>query len=261
MGKSKRVKKVNNNSNNLKIAIVCTCVVIASVFYCNFNTTMNTNVYRSDISVTKEAAKSITVLAENGSLFDIPKDIVLDQYRISSYLVDSVTGSKQLVGMGSAVGIDKRRVITANHVVENPELYYVLDMFNNDGILSKHLDLRLVRRGFADFALLETSEDLPHYLKPNQIGSSKELQVGDPVYKVGAKFGKSPYDINIGYIANKGDEEFPKLWQTSIPVAGGDSGGGIYDARTHKLVGIAVMTLGNELSLIVPIEAFIHDMN
>ena len=69
------------------------------------------------------------------------------------------------------------------------------------------IDLKLIKRGFADFALLETSEDITHYLTAEQIGKTASLEIGDPLYKVGCKFGKSPYDINIGYVANKSDNE------------------------------------------------------
>jgi S1-C subfamily serine protease len=72
-----------------------------------------------------------------------------------------------------------------------------------------------------------------------QTGSSHELEVGDPVYAVGAPQGLE-LSLSNGIVSGFREYKREKYILTTAPISKGSSGGGLFDAR-GRLVGITTM--------------------
>lgn len=190
------------------------------------------------------------------NLPQIPKNVLFSSYRIC--LRGTSNGVYSIGIIGSAVGISKHTLLTAAHLETpvqmlhlDPGYTYMVDVFDEDGIELHLFDATMTKKILQptgqDLAILEIKEELPHYVK---FDPSVKTDVGDWVYTIGAQSGQSPFNVGWGQVASKMHEEFHDLWQTSVSVSGGNSGGGVFDARTNKLIGI--MVRGQQLSLFVP---------
>lgn len=107
-----------------------------------------------------------------------------------------------------------------------------------------------------DVALLEleTTEPVPHGARLPSRERLTEVQVFDSVYAVGCPLGNDPIPT-AGEIASTNHlVDGESYWMISAPTYIGNSGGGIFDARTHELLGIfsKIYTHGSLRSTIVP---------
>jgi len=114
----------------------------------------------------------------------------------------------------------------------------------------------LVRDARIDVALLELVTDEPFEngvrLAPRE--HLRTMRVFDPIYAVGCPLGNDPIPTRgeLSSTAHAIDGE--TYWMVSAPTYIGNSGGGIFDARTNELVGIfsKIYTHGSLRSTIVP---------
>jgi S1-C subfamily serine protease len=107
-----------------------------------------------------------------------------------------------------------------------------------------------------DLALLELdiAERVPNGARLPTRERLAEVQVFDPVYAVGCPLGNDPIPT-AGEIASTNHRvDGSSYWMISAPTYIGNSGGGIFDARTHELLGIfsKIYTHGSLRSTIVP---------
>ncbi|MCA8978929.1 MAG: trypsin-like peptidase domain-containing protein [Planctomycetes bacterium] len=116
-----------------------------------------------------------------------------------------------------------------------------------------------------DVALLVMNSDkaytygasLPNFERLEKAG------VFDPIYAVGCPLGNDPIPT-YGEVADTehkvGDEAY---WMISAPTYIGNSGGGIFDARTHELLGIfsKIYTHGNLRPTVVPHMGLVTPMD
>lgn len=85
-------------------------------------------------------------------------------------------------------------------------------------------------------------------------GDLSGVSVFDPIYAVGCPLGNDPIPTS-GEIASTSHEiDGVEYWMISAPTYIGNSGGGIFDAETHELLGIfsKIYTHGSMRSTIVP---------
>lgn len=87
-----------------------------------------------------------------------------------------------------------------------------------------------------------------------QVGSSQWLEVGDPVYAVGAPQGLE-LSLSDGLVSAFREYRGSEYIQTTAPISKGSSGGGLFDAQ-GRLVGITTMYVqdGQALNFAVPAE-------
>ena len=87
-----------------------------------------------------------------------------------------------------------------------------------------------------------------------QVGSSQWLEVGDPVYAVGAPQGLE-LSLSNGLVSGFREYKGSEYIQTTAPISKGSSGGGLFDAQ-GRLVGITTMYVkdGQALNFAVPAE-------
>lgn len=201
-----------------------------------------------------------------------PADAIFDRvlqstYRIACYSQDLYNKDGALVvkgrptGSGTGNAIGPRHIITAAHVANGIDgEQYKLDVFDKNGKYERSIALTLIKVGASavDVALLESPEDLPHYLDFKLAGSD----INQRVFNVGAKLGLSARFVSFGVVAAKdwldsggwndshGVKEYFHF--TDMQIAPGCSGGGVYDLR-GRMVGIATRGAGEYgVALYVP---------
>ena len=91
-------------------------------------------------------------------------------------------------------------------------------------------------------------------LRPIQVSSSRSLEVGDPVYAIGAPQGLE-LSLSNGLVSGFREYKGSEYIQTTAPISKGSSGGGLFDAQ-GQLVGITTMYVkdGQALNFAVPAE-------
>lgn len=91
-------------------------------------------------------------------------------------------------------------------------------------------------------------------LPPVRIASSQWLEIGDPVYAVGAPQGLE-LTLSDGLVSGIRKSKGTEYIQTTAPISQGSSGGGLFDAQ-GRLVGITTMYLkdGQNLNFAIPAE-------
>ena len=195
-----------------------------------------------------------------------------DNERLWGDLVGPVV---QLIGdttVGSGVLLESRplaeggyatNVLTAWHVVrdiygkpDNTDAPVPVKVYAPDGTwrnLTAHL---LVRDVALDLALLlvDSKEALPFGARLAPRNELEAIRTFDGIYAVGCPLGNDPIPT-VGEVATTHHEiDGAKYWMISAPTYIGNSGGGIYAARSHDLVGIfsKIYTHGSTRSTIVP---------
>jgi len=107
-----------------------------------------------------------------------------------------------------------------------------------------------------DMALLQldTGDRVPHGARLPSRQRLDEIQVFDPVYAVGCPLGNDPIPTAGEVASTTHHVDGSSYWMISAPTYIGNSGGGIFDARSHELIGIfsKIYTHGSLRSTIVP---------
>ncbi|HUR29602.1 MAG TPA: trypsin-like peptidase domain-containing protein, partial [Planctomycetota bacterium] len=180
----------------------------------------------------------------------------------------------QLIGdstVGSGVLLESRplpeggyatHVLTAWHVVrdilgapDNSAAPVPTKIYSPDGSW-RNLTARLLAHDTVlDLALLvlDTNEEQPCGARLATRAELDLLRTFDGVYAVGCPLGNDPIPT-VGEVASTHHEvSGAKYWMISAPTYIGNSGGGIYAARTHDLIGIfsKIYTHGSTRSTIV----------
>lgn len=143
-----------------------------------------------------------------------------------------------VAGNGSGVIVAPRRVLTAAHVADQPDLIV-------KGAKTKVLKLDKT----TDLALMEAEVDCPCITLGNTVDLDDELvAVGYPV---------NQYVKTQILTSGRAQSRIPNEYRlfTTVPIAGGNSGGGLY--KDHKLVGIMVegVSIGDQmLPISIPIN-------
>lgn len=187
---------------------------------------------------------AVAMVARRDNTLRVPKTVLYSHYRVVVKLGDNI------VTCGTGVAIGQRKLLTAAHVVE-PGQQFEIDIFDDNGKEIRTISCRLIAKDcdpVVDLALVETTEDLPVY---NELDLD-DFDVGSWGYIVGCAHATVPYNVFVGIFSSKyGPNKLSLLSQMAITVAPGQSGGGVYRADSHKLVGILVR--GREgYSLFVP---------
>lgn len=91
-------------------------------------------------------------------------------------------------------------------------------------------------------------------LPASRIASSQWIEVGDPVYAIGAPQGLE-LTLSNGLVSGIREYKGTEYIQTTAPISQGSSGGGLFDAQ-GRLVGITTMYLkdGQNLNFAIPAE-------
>ena len=158
------------------------------------------------------------------------------------WVVRAQHGASPVFGVGSAVAITPRLLVTACHVVtgatgvtiarDNGKRVVKIKMVTHDPDHSR------------DLCLLTTDEPLPAV--PAVIAPIDSVKVGEKVYAIGSPLGLelSLTDGLVSALRVAPNEKLPDI-QTSAPIAPGSSGGGLFD-EDGRLVGVTVAIASKE---------------
>jgi S1-C subfamily serine protease len=186
--------------------------------------------------VRKSAAASLTASdvyeRVSGSVFTV-------------YVLDADT--RKLIGHGSAVAVSKRHLITNWHVASAGDLLVIEN--------AKHRGAATVYAADADNDLcwLESVNLELHPIEA--IRAFATLKVGETVYSLGSP-GPIALETSLGpgVVSGKRADFYV---QTTAPISGGSSGGGLFDAQGN-LVGITVGSIpdAQQLNFAIRADAF-----
>ena len=168
----------------------------------------------------------------------------------------------QVLASGSGVVIpsrDKGTLIVTNcHLVDQPRFGFRVRQGDVIGIGYEELVGRDRERDLCTLRVYEANVNAPFTkalpLPAARIASSDWLEVGDPVFAVGAPEGLE-LTLSNGLVSGFREYEGTSYIQTTAPISKGSSGGGLFDAQ-GRLVGITTMYVkdGQALNFAVPAE-------
>jgi len=159
------------------------------------------------------------------------------------YVSDFFFQSDQPVARGSGSGFvwdDKGHIVTNFHVIEDG-VKFMVSLPNQ-----KQIEAKLIGREPAkDIAVLQLQERVPD-LQPVQIGSSRDLQVGQKVIAIGNPFGFD-HTVTKGIVSalgrsmlGAGGVTIRDMIQTDASINPGNSGGPLLDS-SGGLIGMNTM--------------------
>ena len=151
----------------------------------------------------------------------------------SVVIVSTQTGGQR----GSGVVIGDNEIATNCHVVDDGSPIFIQRPGESETPFPRRFYARIVASSAHDICLLKTAEKLS--APAVKIGDSKSLDVGDTVYAIGNPNGIFG-TLSDGVVA----QMHPHDIQTTTALAGGSSGGGLFDAKGN-LVGITTGRLGS----------------
>lgn len=230
-----------------------------------------------DVSRTLEA--TVQIAERNRSTFDgLLRD--LQEKRSGDRDVESLWGDlmgptvqiadESTVGSGVLLGSEelgngryRTHILTAWHVVRD-----ILDdpldlaqpipihVYGTGGKTDQHDATLIGHDARLDIALLELSSATPF-----EFGASlpsrahlEECRVFDAIYAVGCPLGNDPIPTRGEIADTRHSVDGESYWMISAPTYIGNSGGGIFDAESHELLGIfsKIYTHGNLRPTVVP---------
>ena len=174
----------------------------------------------------------------------------------SSVLMLFNTGNKKGEGASSGTGflVDASGLIITNwHVTKGKKDILVWTLPNEGSIeqefLFKNVDnyygLVIAENEKEDLALIKVS-GLPTSVKPIELGSYKDVEIGDTVYAIGHPIGY-PWSFTKGtvsqirenkkFIYDDKSEHLATVIQTQTPISPGNSGGPLF-SESGKIVGV-----------------------
>ena len=223
-----------------------------------------------------EVAREAKALAESTrkDLVDVESNLMRDHDRMWRELVGPIV---QLMGdetVGSGVLLPSEPVegakdewstwlLTAWHVVRDiqagPQNLHVpipVTIYGQDGRIWPETAELLRYDAGIDAALLRlnTTRRLDCGARVATRASLRETKIFEQVYAVGCPLGNDPFPT-FGEIADTHHiVDGTRYWMISAPTYIGNSGGGIFDARTHELLGIfsKIYTHGSVRPTVVP---------
>jgi trypsin-like peptidase len=147
--------------------------------------------------------------------------------------------ARRNLAQGSAVAIDPATLITNCHIVRGRPMVYVV---GSDG----PVQLKLVAaRVSADTCVL--GADTERFSSVVRVRSFASLKVGEPVLAIGSPHGFAS-TLSTGIISQLRRDDKQRLVQTTAPISGGSSGGGLFDQHGN-LVGITTFSIRDAESL------------
>ncbi len=174
----------------------------------------------------------------------LPPDQVFDKVKGAIVVVKTFDSKGKQKGQGSGVLISPGKIATNCHVVEGGASYKVCRG-------KQIIDATLYAEDHDKDICILNAKGITG--KPAQLGNATSLNVGVPVYAVGAPQGLE-LSLSDGIVAQlRGGP--PPFIQTTAAVSPGSSGGGLFD-REGRLVGLITLYIegGQNLNFAMPVE-------
>lgn len=149
------------------------------------------------------------------------------------------------MAQGSAVAVDFTTLITNCHIVEGRPLVFLV---NQDGLVPLSI---VAAQESRDTCVLRAPREM---LSPvARVRSFESLRVGEQVIAIGSPHGFDS-TLSVGIVSQLRRRGGQRLVQTSAPISGGSSGGGLFDVNGN-LVGITTFSIRDAENLNFAIAA------
>jgi S1-C subfamily serine protease len=183
----------------------------------------------------------------------------------------STVGSGVILRAVPESGATRPLVVTAWHVVRDiyaessePEPPVPVAIYDTDGTIRKETAALRAHDPGLDVALLELDSDEP--VASTAVLASRELLASahtfQEIYAVGCPLGNDPIPTRGEISQTRHEVDGSTYWMISAPTYIGNSGGGIFDARTRQLMGIfsKIYTHGSLRPTVVPHMGLVTSM-
>jgi serine protease Do len=149
---------------------------------------------------------------------------------------------------GSAIAVSPTTLLTNCHTLKGHSVHLIAREEINDPIpvWIKAADY------FGDRCVLQTQNRLPSYV---EIKPYDTIDIGEDAYSIGTPRG---FDLTIanGIVSGKRDMKGIRYLQTTAPISGGSSGGGLFDCA-GRLMGITTFYVdGQNLNFAIAADEF-----
>ncbi len=255
--KVQKEKKEKSSKKYVVFAIISTYIVSSLLFGSIYLLTTNNEKLTANIS---EGIKNVNII-DNGISEAVNKVydsvVVVETY---------VNGNIYSTGTGFVFKTDNKKgyILTNNHVIENNTEVYVI--FTNE----KKVKVDIVGKDeFSDIAVL--SLDKNNVISIANIGSNKNINIGDTVFAVGAPIDAKAYSWTVtrGILSGKNrivetEDSVMEVMQTDAAINNGNSGGPLCNSN-GEVIGITNMKLASStiegMGFAIPIENAINYAN
>lgn len=191
-------------------------------------------------------------IPESDAEIDLPAKEIFKRVAPSTVVVFGVDLNFEAQSLGSGVVIERGVVATNCHVLRGA-LGFTVHYQNKDyPARIRHADI------LRDVCTLssDTLNAPPVSFNPD---GTKQLDVGDKVYAVGAPRGLE-LTLSDGLLSGFREEQAGRLVQITAPISPGSSGGGLYDQHA-TLIGLTTLYIedSQQLNFAVPVE-WVHEL-
>jgi len=216
---------------------------------------------RSAAPVRPEAGKpELGTVSEDGFYrVGSPQMPVRNVRELAAEVGEAVVQVRTPSGLGSGFLLNEEGYLLTNfHVIEGETDIFVEVYHRRGGQLERrtYRKVRIVALNkFFDLALLKIEDEEAPRFRAVQLGSSRHLAVGEPVFAVGSPLGLER-TVTEGIVSTKTRELQGVLYlQTTAQINPGNSGGPLFDLR-GLVVGVTNMkiTFGEGLGFAIPVE-------
>jgi S1-C subfamily serine protease len=154
------------------------------------------------------------------------------------------------LAQGSAVAVDSSTLITNCHIVDSRPLVYLV---NQDGLVP--LAIAAARRS-GDTCILRAQKDILSAVA--RIRPFDSLKVGEGVMAIGSPHGFEA-TLTVGIVSQLRRRGEQRLVQTTAPISGGSSGGGLFDYGGN-LVGITTFSIrdAENLNFAISVDEYLR---
>lgn len=191
-------------------------------------------------------------IAESDAEIDLPAKEIFRRVAPSTVVVFGVNLNFEAQSLGSGVVIERGVVATNCHVLRGALGFTVHYHGKDYHARIRHADI------LRDVCTLSSNTLNAPPVEFNPDGT-KQLDVGDKVYAVGAPRGLE-LTLSDGLLSGFREEPSGRLVQITAPISPGSSGGGLYDQHA-TLIGLTTLYLkdSQQLNFAVPVE-WIHEL-
>ena len=196
---------------------------------------------------------------DTGSL---TRDMLLPTVQLNG---DDTVGSGTLVWSGSNPknGIVESYVLTAYHVVRNiladtpraqKEGFLVTVYIDGEKVEVKGKMVASAPKIDAALVQLLTTRTFPNVANVLPRTACSTIEVWDPICAVGCPLGNDPVPSQGEVSSLKNELNGANYWMITAPTYFGNSGGGVYRADTHQLIGVfsKIYTHGKGSPVVIP---------
>jgi S1-C subfamily serine protease len=192
----------------------------------------------------------------------LTRDMLLPTVQLNG---DDTVGSGTLVWSGSNPknGIVESYVLTAYHVVRNiladtpraqKEGFLVTVYIDGEKVEVKGKMVASAPKIDAALVQLMTTRTFPNVANVLPRTACSTIEVWDPICAVGCPLGNDPVPSQGEVSSLKNELNGANYWMITAPTYFGNSGGGVYRADTHQLIGVfsKIYTHGKGSPVVIP---------